>query len=268
MMIMVTNSILFAVLGAAMGSFAGALVWRLHTGKNFVSDRSQCEHCHHVLGPLDLVPIFSWLILKGRCRYCNAKIGATALVLELVVAALFVVSYIFWPLGFTEVAAQVSFVIWLIYIILLAALFIYDLKWFLLPDKIVFILIGLALVDAFCRTLLVGENYFTYIAFGAVPVAGLYGLLYFISKGKWVGFGDVKLGLFIGFALGWQKALLVLAVANLIGFFVVIPGLLSKKLSRTSKVPFGPFLIVAFFLAGLWGDYFINWYILNVLLLM
>jgi prepilin signal peptidase PulO-like enzyme (type II secretory pathway) len=263
---MVLNTVLLAVLGAAMGSFVGALVWRLHTKRDFVKDRSECEHCHHLLGPLDLVPIFSWIALGGRCRYCKKPIGLTAILLELGMALVFALSYWYWPLGFTDTAAQVSFVIWLISMVLLAALFVYDLKWFLLPDKIVFILIGLALLDAIFRSSLSGENYFIYIALGLIPIAGIYGLLYVISGGKWVGFGDVKLGIFMGIMLGWQKALLVLALANLLGFVVVIPGLLSKKLTRTSKVPFGPFLIAAFFIAGLWGDQLINWYMLNLLI--
>lgn len=263
---MVLNAVLLAVLGAAMGSFVGALVWRLRTGHDFVKGRSQCEHCHHVLGPADLVPVFSWLLLRGRCRYCKAKIGLTPLLLELGVGLAFALSYWFWPLSFTEPATLASFVIWLVYVVLMAALLVYDLRWLLLPDKIVFVLIGLGLIDALLRTSVSGENYIQHILLGVLPVAGVYGFLYFISKGKWVGFGDVKLGLFIGIVLGWQKALLVLMLANIIGFMVVVPGLISKKLNRTSKLPFGPFLILAFFIAGLWGDALIIWYLLNIAL--
>ncbi len=266
MVIMVISLILLAALGAAMGSFVGALVWRLRTGRDFVKDRSRCEHCEHVLGFFDLIPVFSWLLLKGRCRYCGVFIGFTPLILELGMACLFALSYLFWPLGFTDVAAQISFVFWLLYLVLLAALFVYDLRWFLLPDKLVFVLIGLALIDAGFRTSLSGDNYFAHVLTGILPIAGLYGFLYMVSKGKWVGFGDVKLGLFMGIVLGWKNALLVLVLANLIGFMIIIPGLLSRKLGRTSKVPFGPFLIAAFVIAGLWGESLINWYILNVAL--
>lgn len=258
--------VFMAVIGAAMGSFVGALVWRLHNHKDFVKGRSECEHCHHVLAPADLVPIFSWVLLGGKCRYCKAAIGQTAILLEVSLAVAFVASYLYWPLGLTSIAAQASFVIWLLYVVLLAALFVYDLKWFLLPDKLVFVLIGLSLIDAVCRTYISGENFFLYVLAGVIPIAGLYGALYAISKGKWVGFGDVKLGLFMGIALGWQKALLTLMLANLIGFLVVVPGMLSKKLTRSSKVPFGPFLILGFFVAGLWGDAIIFWYIFNLTL--
>jgi len=265
---MVLLAVLLGVLGAAMGSFVGALVWRLHTGRDFVTERSQCEHCHKKLSPPELIPILSWLWLRGRCATCGKFFGWTPLLLELGLGGLFVASYLYWPLGWTDLAAQVSFGIWLIYLVVLAALFVYDLRWLVLPDKMVFLLIGLGLIDAALRVSLVpGENYLLYVLTGVVPVAGLYGALYFASKGRWVGFGDVKLGVFIGVVLGWQKALLVLLLANVIGFLIIIPGLVSRKLGRTTKVPFGPFLIIAFVVAGLWGEVLITWY-LHYLLLM
>lgn len=263
---MALEIILLALLGAAMGSFVGALVWRLKTNKDFVRGHSVCEHCGHRLSAADLIPVVSWLVLKGRCRYCHKSIGGLPLVLELTLATLFVISYLYWPLGFASAAAQVSFVLWLVYLVLLAALFVYDLKWFLLPDKLVFVLIGLALIDAMLRTSLTGENYLVHVGLGLLPIAGVYGLLYVVSKGKWVGFGDVKLGIFMGLVLGWQGALLTLVLANVLGFLFVLPGLISKKLTRTSRVPFGPFLIAAFVVAGLWGGPLVEWYVFNVLL--
>jgi len=82
-----------------------------------------------------------------------------------------------------------------------------------------------------------------------------------LSRGRWVGFGDVKLAIFIGVTLGWQKAFLVFLLANVIGFVVLLPGLATGKLNRTSRVPFGPFLIAAFIIAGLWGDAIIRAYL-------
>jgi prepilin signal peptidase PulO-like enzyme (type II secretory pathway) len=259
--------LLLGLIGLAMGSFVGALVWRLKNKKDFVSDRSECEHCHHKLSVLDLIPVVSWLMLGGKCRYCKKEIDWLSPLMELSMGALFVTSYFFWPLGFDQWQAIASFVIWLLYLVLLTTLFIYDIKWMLLLDKLVFPLIGLAIIDAGLRvSLMPNVNYIIYVVTGAVVISGFYALLYFVSKGKWVGFGDVKLGFFIGTVLGWQKAILVLLLSNVIGFLVVVPGLLTGKLSRKSRVPFGPFLIVAFFIAGLFGDIIINWYIYDLLL--
>jgi prepilin signal peptidase PulO-like enzyme (type II secretory pathway) len=135
----------------------------------------------------------------------------------------------------------------------------------ILPDKIVIPLIGIAFIDASLRTSLVpGAGVVEYIlgaGYGVLALAGVYGALYVVSQGRWVGFGDVKLSIFIGVVLGWQKALLALILANVIGFFIVLPGLATRKLTRTSRVPFGPFLIIAFVVAGLFGDAIIQWYL-------
>lgn len=264
---MVLSVIFLGLVGLAMGSFVGALVWRLKNKRDFVSDRSECEHCHHKLSTADLIPVVSWLMLKGKCRYCGKKIGWQSPALEISLGLIFVISYLFWPLGFSEWQAVASFVIWLIYMVVLMALVIYDLKYMLLPDKLVFPLIGLALIDAALRTSLSGANYFAYILAGGIVISGFYAALFYFSKGKWVGFGDVKLGIFIGVALGWQNAVLVLLVSNVIGFLFVIPGLLMGKLGRKSRVPFGPFLIAAFVVAGLFGDVIIDWYVQDLLLM-
>jgi prepilin signal peptidase PulO-like enzyme (type II secretory pathway) len=257
------------VLGLAFGSFVGALTWRLHEKKDFIRARSQCENCGHQLGAADLIPIFSWLWLRGRCRYCRKPIGWQSPLLELAVGLLFGGSYLLWPHTLNSWQAILSFGIWLIYIILLVALLIYDFRWMLLPDSLVFPLIALGLLDAALRLYQTGDltiiNYAAYTFFGACVLGGLYWLLNAVSKGRWVGFGDVKLGLFIGITLGWQQALLVLFLANLIGSLVAIPALLLGKLSMKSRLPFGPFLILAFLIVGLLGKYLLAWYLSIIL---
>jgi prepilin signal peptidase PulO-like enzyme (type II secretory pathway) len=152
---------------------------------------------------------------------------------------------------------------------MLVALLVYDFRWMLLPDTLVFPLIALGLVDAGIRLSLQPDfsvlTYLQHVILGAGALGGFYWLLHVISKGKWVGFGDVKLGLFMGIVLGWQQALLALFLANVIGFFVVAPGLASGKLTPKSRVPFGPFLVVAFLAAGLFGHSIITWYLSLIL---
>lgn len=262
-------AVFLGAVGAAMGSFIDALTWRLHTKRNFVTGRSECEHCHHKLGVFDLIPIVSWLMLGGRCRYCHKSITPLALLSEIILAILFLVSYVFWPLGFDSWQAILLFGLWLVYLVMLGALFVYDLRWFLLPDVIVWPLVALGLIDAGIQISLNGGSlgdYANHVVLGVLAMAGVYWALYMASKGRWVGFGDVKLAVFIGAVLGWQKTLLVLMLANVIGLLVVMPGLLSRKLNSKSRVPFGPFMIIAFVIAGLFGDYIINWYIQSFIL--
>lgn len=250
------------ILGAALGSFAGAMAWRLYNKRNVVRERSECESCHHTLGWHDLVPLISWLSLRGKCRYCNSLIGKSPFLIESGLGLAFFSSYLFWPYGLdsTGIALLVA---WLIALVLLTILFVYDSRHFLLPDVLVWPLVVVG-VGIFClRSMLQGvpiDMWPLEAGLSLIPISGLYGALYVISRGTWIGFGDVKLGLFIGLALGWQGALAALLVANYLGFFWVLPGLLNAKRTKSAHIPFGPFLIVATFVVFLWGERLINWF--------
>lgn len=254
-----------AFFGLSFGSFANAAVWRLKERRDIVHERSECVHCHHQLAWYDLLPVLSWLGLKGKCRYCHKSISWQYPAVELAVAAYFVVSYFAWPYQLEGWAAIAQFALWLAFGLGLAILFVYDLRWYLLPDRVVFPLIGLALISFLIREAFQAPfdlgNVISQLVLALLPIAGFYYLLYQVSKGAWVGFGDVKLGVFMGVALGWQLALLALVLANVFACLITIPGLLAKKLSRTSRVPFGPFLIAAFIVSGLAGQAIIRWYV-------
>jgi leader peptidase (prepilin peptidase)/N-methyltransferase len=275
--------------GLALGSFAGATVWRLRSkqliedlrdgdevdaeelerlrplsGLKATEDRSRCLRCGHVLAWYDLLPLVSWLGLRGRCRYCKAPIGPFEPIMELAVAGAFIVSYILWP-GSLELWHEiVYFLLWLVAIVMLSVLFAYDFKWFILPDQIVFPLIGVGLVSSGLRVALSENMIATALGvLGAVLVlSGLYYALWLVSSGSWVGFGDVKLGLALGLLLGdWHLALVALFSANLIGSLLVIPGMLSGRVGRKSHVPFGPLLIAGAFVAMLVGERAIDVYL-------
>lgn len=235
------------VIGLCFGSFVNALVWRLHKKRDFVRERSECTHCHHILAWYDLIPVVSWVLLGGKCRYCHKKIDDSPLT-EGSVAVVFVLSYLFWPFGFTA-GGLALLVLWLLAVVILAALFLYDLKWSLLPNVLTFPLIGLGVAWAGIYYGLVAPQPLLSVAqditFGLASVAGIYGALYFVSKGEWVGFGDVKLGVFMGLILGWQGGLLAVMLANVIAFLWVAPGLVTHRIDRKTRIPFGPFLIIA-----------------------
>jgi prepilin signal peptidase PulO-like enzyme (type II secretory pathway) len=251
------------IIGASMGSFVGAMAWRYYHRRGVVKERSECEYCHHVLSPLDLVPVVSWLYLRGRCRYCHKQIGATTLFIELGLGLAFLVSYLCWPFGFMSYAL-ILFILWLIGLVGLTFLLIYDARHYLLPDVVVLPLIALGIGMFVLRMLIEGTSTAHWVVgaiLGLLPVSGVYGLLYLYSKGEWVGFGDVKLGIFMGLVLGWQGALLALVMSNFIGLLFVLPGMVQGKSSRKTQVPFGPFLIIATFIVFLFGHGIINWYL-------
>lgn len=258
---MILVVLLLVVLGLLFGSFVNALVWRLREGKNWITDRSECPHCHHKLGVLDLVPVFSWLFLKGRCRYCRKPIPDSPLV-ELAVPALFVASYYFWPEPL-EGAGLFAFIFWLVFLVGFVALAVYDLKWFLLPDVIVFPLIGLAVLQMLGRLVLFGGDWRDLAGgvIGATVISGLFYGIFVVSKGRWIGFGDVKLAIVLGILAGGAlQSLLVLFVASVIGSLLSLPLVLTGKATRKSHLPFGPMLIAGVIIVVLFGQAIIDWY--------
>jgi len=227
-------------------------------------DYSRCLSCQHKLAWYDLLPLVSWLSTGGKCRYCHARIGKFEPLMEIGVAAVFALSYLLWPLPTEGAQGLLLFALWLLSVVLLAVLFAYDLKWFLLPNSLVFSLIGVGAVMTVIR-LLNTPNALAVLTStgGAVLVlSGLYFLLYHVSRHQWVGFGDVKLGLGLALLLGdWRLALLALFLANLIGSLAVLPGMALGKLHRKAHVPFGPLLIAGTIIAMLIGERVISYYL-------
>lgn len=253
--------VLLIALGLVLGSFVNALVWRLHEKRDWVRERSECTHCHHVLSAADLVPVFSWLFLRGKCRYCHKPIQDNPLV-ELTLPILFVVSYLLWPQYMYGVGVY-NFVFWLIFLVGFLALAVYDLKWFLLPDVIVFPLMGLAFVQIVGRLVFFNGSWREALGsvVGAAVISGLFFLIYTVSKGAWIGFGDVKLAVILGaLAGGALPALLVLFTASLIGTISSAPLVLTGKANRKSHLPFGPMLIGGVMVVVLFGQSIVNWY--------
>ncbi|MBI3494574.1 prepilin peptidase [Candidatus Saccharibacteria bacterium] len=254
--------VLFFV-GLCLGSFVNAAVWRIKHKKDLLIARSECTHCHYKLEWYDLIPVLSWVFLRGKCRKCHKPISPQYPLVELSVAAFFVCSLAFWPISLDSVNHLLQFGIWLMAGVALAILFVYDLRWLILPDRVVFPLIGLGAASAILVGLDVrNPGYFVFNLLGSIAIlSGFYFLLYIISKGKWVGFGDIKLGLGLALLLcNWQLAILAFFLANLIGTLVFAPALSTGKIKRTAHIPFGPFLIAGFVIAGLFGHDIIDWY--------
>jgi prepilin signal peptidase PulO-like enzyme (type II secretory pathway) len=281
---------ILVVLGLCFGSFVNACVWRLHEQEelkdqiyalgskktsakklevlkiklaalSITRGRSMCTHCGHTLSAHDLVPVLSWIELRGKCRYCKAHIDDTP-VAELATAAVFVASYVWWPLGF-HAYGLLNFIVWLVILVGFMALVLYDIRWMLLPNRIVFPLIALAGITALINiTVFHGGFHGVRDTVLSLTIAsGLFYILYELSKGTWIGKGDVKLGLVIGFLIvNPFQAFLVLFTASLLGTLVIIPGMIAKKVTSKSHIPFGPFLILATIIVKLFGASIITWY--------
>lgn len=258
-----------------------ALVWRVYqqdhinpkkpskTGKtskaeglSIMRGRSMCVHCQHQLRVEDLIPVFSWLSLKGRCRYCHKPISTQYPLVETLTAILFVSSYLFWPSNIQGLQVAI-FISWLILLVGLMALIVYDFKWMLLPNRIMFPLSVLAAVFALLQVLS-APNASTSLLNTALSVivgGGIFYALFQVSSGRWIGGGDVKLGGLLGLLVATPaRSLLVIFMASFIGSFVSIPLMLSGKLKTNSTIPFGPFLIIAAIVTQLFGHDILYWY--------
>lgn len=255
------------ILGLCLGSFVNAFVWRLHKKKNWVNDRSICPNCKHVLTALDLIPVISWLGLRGKCRYCKKPISWQYPVVEIATALLFIFSYIFWPVVFTDFQI-VQFVLWLGLLVSFMALLVYDIRWMILPDKLVLITtLGSALL-AFLRFMdrPTMQNFLNPL-WGVLCIAGLFYVLFQVSKGKWIGGGDVKLGVSLGLLVGGpSNALLTIFVASMLGSLAGLPMLLRNRKAMQARIPFGPFLIIATILVFFFGHDVVQWYKASLLL--
>lgn len=288
-MVTVIIYIALVLVGLILGSFSGATVWRLRArqlredkeqgarvsekeyeklkpllSKSPLKDRSRCLHCGYELKWYDLIPLVSWLSLGGKCRKCRKPIGYFEPLIELGVAAFFVLSYIFWPNGFDTSLQIAQFIIWLLAGVGLAILFAYDFKWSLLPNKVSFTIIGLGVISAAIGVIQAGDMVASIasIIWSMFILGGVYAIIYLVSRGRWIGFGDVKLGLGLGLLLAdWQLAFIALFSANFIGCLIVIPMMLLHKLKPSSRVPFGPLLIVGAVIAQLFGKYILDWYL-------
>ena len=269
--------------GLAVGSFISASAWRVHeqenrkaakctkknnVSKNKISDtqlsilkgRSVCEHCAHTLAPKDLVPLLSWISLGGKCRYCGAKLSWEYPAVELTTATFFVLSYLSWD--FTDTFGYISFGFWLVLLTGLIFLALYDLKWLILPNKIVYPMIGGAIVLLSVEVVFFGGGVelLKDSLFGLLFAGGIFYALFEVSKGKWIGGGDVKLGVFIGLLLGFSRSVLAFILAFNSAAIVVLPLLLLGVVKRKTPVPFGPFLIFATIISTLYGYEIIQWY--------
>lgn len=242
--------ILVILLGLVVGSFLNAVIYRLHVGVSFMHGRSYCPFCKHDLGFWDLIPLFSFLFLKGKCRYCHKHISWQYPSVELGTMIAFLL--IFWQFGLTP-----ELFVYLLYSIFLILIFVYDLRYYLILDRVSLPAIGLALILSFF--VLEVEIISLFIA-GALG-GGFFLLQFIVSKGKWIGGGDIRLGLLMGFMLGYPEVLIALFIAYVIGSLFGVTLILSGKKKWSSQVPFGTFLSLATFVSFFIGEYLVNYYL-------
>jgi len=256
--------VLFALLGASVGSFLNVCIDRLPRDKSIVTPPSHCDSCQHRLYPRDLIPLFSYLWLRGRCRYCQAKIPWRPLLVEFATGLLFAFAYITFGL-------TLRLPLTLVYTSLFLVIGIIDLEYGLILDKITFpaavtaILIGFfvpppALIQ-FQSPWTGLVNSLTGAVIGAVFILIPYLLALVIYKKEAMGQGDIKMAALIGLVVGARLVLASLLIGTLLGGLVAVSLLMLKAKGRKDPLPFGSFLAVSTIITLFYGTEILDWYL-------
>lgn len=240
---------LFFIYGLVFGSFFNVVGLRVPKGESIVHPPSHCTVCDRNLTVKDLVPVFSYVFLKGKCRGCGTKIHWVYPVMELATGLLFAFAY--YQLGFA-----LELVVALLFISLLVIITVSDIAYMLIPDKILlFFLIPLIVLRVFEPL----SPWWDSIV-GAVVGFGVLFLIAIVSKGG-MGGGDIKLFFVIGLVLGWVPTLLTLFLASIIGTVIGVISLRRTKQGRKTPIPFGPSIAIAAIIAYFYGDSLVDWYV-------
>ncbi|MGA3219961.1 MAG: prepilin peptidase, partial [Acidimicrobiales bacterium] len=249
-------AIILGIFGLMMGSFANVVIYRVPQGRSIVRPASACPACGAPVRSWDNIPVISWLVLRGRCRDCHARISVRYPVIEALVGALFAGVGLRFGLSWTGVgeAALAAGLVVLAFI---------DLDHMLLPKKIVYATMTIV-ATVFVAGAATGTQWHRLLvaAISAVVPWALFFVINFIAP-RALGFGDVRLALLIGFGLGWLGAgyaLLGFLVASVLGSVVGLTMIALGKAGRRTPIPFGTFLAAGAMVAVLAGAPVVNWY--------
>ena len=260
--------LIILLLGLCFGSFVNVLIYRLPKGFSLMG-RSFCPKCKKTISWYDNVPLLSYLLLKGRCRRCKKTISIIYPIIELSTALIFLVTFLA-----SKGLAFGSYVTYMVYvyilIVLLIAVFVIDLKHYIIPDRFVVILCLLSIFFNLFFDFLNwkngmlnfwSESSFVSGIIAAVLASGFFLLMILISKGKWMGLGDAKLSVFMGLFLGFPKIICALFLAFAMGAIIGVALICAKKKKIGSEIPFGPFLAIGTIVSMFFGNQVISWYL-------
>ncbi|MEH7442339.1 prepilin peptidase [Bacillus sp. JJ1122] len=237
------------IYGLLLGSFYNVVGLRVPEGKSIVAPRSSCPNCGHQLKALELIPVFSYLIQRGKCRQCNVGISPVYPLFELLTGVLFAASYLLLGWG-----AELLIALTLVSLFIIIT--VSDVAYMLIPDKVLLVFAGIFAVERFFSPL---SPWWDSIA-GAAAGFFLLLMIALISKGG-MGGGDVKLFALIGFVVGSKTMLLSFFFATFYGAFFGIIAMLLGFVKKKQAIPFGPFIAIGTLTAYFFGSKIVEWYL-------
>jgi len=232
----------FIIFGGLWGSFANVCIYRLPENKSVITGRSSCLSCKKKIHWYDNIPLLSFILLMGKCRFCKNQIDLQYFIVELISAISFVSIYYFFGL---TLAALLLLILSIFFIII----FFIDLKHFIIPNELTFPLMIIGFIKSFDPNLnqTIFPNYINSL------IGGLFGysiiwLIIFIYKKirnkEGMGLGDAKLLAVVGFWFGWVSIPFVIFISSAVALILVIPSILNKSRKMSSEIPFGPYIII------------------------
>lgn len=242
-------SIIFLLVGLIIGSFLNVVIFRIDDLKTIIYSRSRCQNCKKEISWYDLIPLLSFILLQGKCRNCGSKISFQYPLVELFTGLLFMVLYLFFGLS-------AGLIFYLIIFSLLVVIFVYDLKTQTVPEVFVWIVFALSLLGGWYY----GGFGIPSMLIGGLISGGFLLLLAVLSKEKWMGYGDIKLGFILGFLTGYPAAVFGIFFAFVLGSVVGLIYIAISKKTIKAAIPFAPFIILAILYSLTYGQLFINWY--------
>jgi len=256
----VTVYIVFIVslLGLVMGSFINCTAWRITHGESIAKGRSHCATCGHPLGIFDLIPVFSWLFLGGKCRYCGEKIAFRYPLSELITALLFVSAVI-------KFDASINALMYCILAVILLGLSLTDIDGGIIPDR--FIIAGI--VNFLVFTFVLSEDILSSLLWGllnglsiSVPLLIVVLIADRVLKRESMGGGDIKLLFMLGLYFSWKYSLMAIIFACIIGLlFALVLNIFRRNGETSGTIPFGPSICLAYWLVLLIGEPLLRWYL-------
>ena len=248
---MLLGTLFSGLIGAAVGSFLNVVVLRTASKEKFTHGRSKCPTCGHTLSWYELIPVISFLGLGGRCRSCKKTLSLQYLIVETVTAAVFMAAWV--TFGYVWMTP----IVWVVSSAMIC-IALYDARWSLIPDSFT-ITLGIVALGALLYQRADPLDHVVGVGIGLA----LFGLQYLLSRGQWIGSGDIFLGGVLGGLLGWRATLGGFALAYILGAIFALP-LLLKKHQAKQAIPFGPFLLLGAWVAWLWGPALWQWYLLHL----
>jgi leader peptidase (prepilin peptidase)/N-methyltransferase len=246
-------AVLSGIVGLVIGSFLNVCIYRIPLGRSIAYPPSACAACGHKLNPLDLFPVFSYLFLKGKCRYCGNKISFIYPAVELLTAALFVLLYFKFSLS-------IALLFYMITACLLIIASFVDIAHQEIPNGIVIAL----LITGIAYTLLdlpLWTDHVIGLFAGGLPLLIVAAIAQYGFKKEAMGGGDIKLMAALGLICGWKLILLALFLGIIAGAVYAIVLLFTKKAKRSSALAFGPFLSAGFMFSIFFGEGILFWYL-------